>query len=373
MWHVCTLLACAASQPANCLEIVSLDDVTDVRVVASLKSEMVNELVSASNLKTLAREKLQLRLVGDKKRLGPAILGRYRIERGKLIFEPRYGLVPGQTYRAQLLDDGRMWAERDYLVPKRTTAEVATVERICPSTEVLPANCLKFYVYFSKPMREGRDIFDGIYLRDDGGKRIEDVWRRVELWTPDTRRLTLWIHPGRVKQGVNLREQFGPVLEPNRSYTLVIGSELRDADGEQLGKNYTKSFRTTAADYTRPLPQDWRIHAPAAGTHELLVIASDKPLDHALWQRCLTVKTFAGARVAGRVEIASNAATWNFTPDNRWSAHDYTIVVSPLLEDSAGNTPVRRFDTDLTQPLGPPPKLELTFRPRVIDQPTFEE
>jgi len=45
----------------------------------------------------------------------------------------------------------------------------------------------------------------------------------------DAKRLSLWIHPGRIKNGVNLREELGPVLEPNRKYTLVLsGGELRD-------------------------------------------------------------------------------------------------------------------------------------------------
>ena len=63
-------------------------------------------------------------------------------------------------------------------------------------------------------------------ILDEQGTLVEDPWRRTELWTADARRLSLWIHPGRIKNGVNLREELGPVLEPNKTYKLIIRAEV---------------------------------------------------------------------------------------------------------------------------------------------------
>src|SRR5438552_15354178 len=175
----------------------------------------------------------------------------------------------------------------------------ATVEHIYPTSDVLPANQLKFYIHFSKPMREGEAIFERIQILDEHGTLVEDPWRRTELWTADAKRLSLWIHPGRIKTGVNLREELGPVLEPNKSYTVVIRGEVEDADGQPLGKDVVKKFRTAAVDDRRPLPQDWKLTPPRAGTREALRLDFGEPLDHALMQRCIDVRDAAGKELPG--------------------------------------------------------------------------
>jgi hypothetical protein len=63
-------------------------------------------------------------------------------------------------------------------------------------------------------------------MRGPDGKDIPDPWRRTELWNEDATRLTLWIHPGRVKEGVNLREEFGAVLDPERKTYYLYGSSV---------------------------------------------------------------------------------------------------------------------------------------------------
>ena len=100
-----------------------------------------------------------------------------------------------------------------------TSAVIADSVAIFPSAEVLPANHLKFYVHFPEPMREGV-FLDYCALLDEHGQPVLEPFRETELWSDDRRRLTLWLHPGRQKAGVNLNVEFGPVLEPGRRYTL---------------------------------------------------------------------------------------------------------------------------------------------------------
>src|SRR3989442_14659761 len=106
-------------------------------------------------------------------------------------------------------------------------------------------------------MRESKAIFDKIGLLDDKGKTVVEPWRRTELWSADSRRLTLWIHPGRIKRGVGPREQEGPVLEPGRKYVLLIGADVADTDGRRIGRAFRKAFRAGAEDRERPLPERW--------------------------------------------------------------------------------------------------------------------
>src|SRR5262249_33143360 len=154
---------------------------------------------------------------------GPPILGTYRRTGATLRFVPRHALTAGQRYRAVLELGGRP-ETAEYRVPLPPPSPRPAVQVVYPTADVLPANLLKFYIHFSRPMRESRAIFDQIHILDEKGRAVSDPWRRTELWSADSKRLTLWIHPGRIKRGVGPRETEGPVLTPGRKYTLVIGA-----------------------------------------------------------------------------------------------------------------------------------------------------
>jgi hypothetical protein len=237
------------------------------------------------------------------------------------------------------------------------------VEKVYPSSDEVPANLLKFYICFSRPMRESHEIFDCFDLRKENGELVDDPWRRTELWSDDCKRLTLWIHPGRVKEGVNLREQIGPVLEPGKTYTLVIATRLLDASGLPLRKTFSKTFRVTAPVRTRPSPAEWTVFAPAAGTTHPLRVTFPRPLDHALLGRLLKVVDRQGRPVAGSAEVGTEERSWIFVPIQPWTPSDYTLRVDEHLEDLAGNTPARVFELDLTEPPAAKLPLRRVFRP----------
>ncbi|MBC8353710.1 MAG: hypothetical protein H8E66_17060 [Planctomycetes bacterium] len=346
------------------LHIESQGDGRIITVVADLREAELPARSESKNTAKHGESILTLRLVDDDGTLGAPIFGEYRRVGEQLHFTPRYRLIPEYEYRATFhaTDDRRV--SLTHLVPKRPPSKPASVTQIFPSSTVLPANHLKFYIHFSKPMREGRAIFDRIHLLDKDGDEVPDPWRRTELWTEDARRLTLWIHPGRVKTGVNLREELGPVLEPQRRYTLMIDSSLQDADGQRLGKIFKKPFATTVADRERPEPDQWQLLLPEIGTRQQLGVRFEESLDHALSRRFLEVQDSRGGIISGRIDLGESETGWSFTPNVAWSDEDYRLLVDPLLEDLAGNTPERVFDTDLTAAAQTPPVLTLPFRPR---------
>lgn len=325
---------------------------------------------------------LTLGILDAKDQPGPPILGAYQRDGAWLAFRPRRGLSAGQSYRAtlRLAPDDLRTAE--YRVPPPADEPPPTVVRVFPSSAELPANHLKFYIHFSRPMREGPGIFQRLHLLDDQGQAVPDPWRRTELWSDDGQRLTLWIHPGRVKQGVNLREEFGPALQPGRSYRLVVGADVQDLAGRPLGTEFVKTFRTTAEVRRRPLPQQFELTSPTAGSREPLRLVFPAPMDEPLLRRMLEVRmgrpgalrgeaaeadSAPGRPLAGTIRIDKNETHWLFTPEQPWAAAPHFIQVHEHLEDLAGNTPARIFDNDLEAEPGEPAQWRLPFTPRTRD------
>ncbi|MCE9561466.1 MAG: hypothetical protein K8U57_05375 [Planctomycetes bacterium] len=280
---------------------------------------------------------------------GPAMLGSYDRRRDVLIFTPRFRLTAGERYRATLTTEtGSIFAE--YRAPSKPPTKPASVAAVYPSAEEVPANLLKFYLHFSKPMREGPALFNHIKLLGEDGEEVDDPWRRTELWNADATRLTLWIHPGRIKEGVNLRDEIGPVLEPKRRYTLVVSEKLLDAEGQPLGTTFKKTFRTSDATRVAMDLKDWKLTAPKAGEKLALEVRFPSPLDHALLGRSLTVLDANGELIPGQVTVGEQERSWSFRPENAWKPGQFTLTVHERLEDLAGNTLLRPFDLNLKLP-----------------------
>ncbi|MFP6765537.1 MAG: hypothetical protein VB858_18055 [Planctomycetaceae bacterium] len=157
----------------------------------------------------------------------------------------------------------------------------------------------------------------------------------------------MWIHPGGIKQGVNLREEFGPVLQPQQKYQLVITQAVRGAAGRPLSQRYVKPFTTASADHTRPGPSRWKLDVPSSGTRDLLPIRFEKPLDQVLLQKMLKVQS--GHRgVSGTIRFSAGGTMWSFIPQAVRDSPTCPLHVDGNLEDFAGNTLRRVFNTDLT-------------------------
>jgi hypothetical protein len=333
-----------------------------IEVTATLPPKLADKLPAGKLSQEQGEALLHMHLVNDGKE-GPAIFGAYQRQGQQLVFVPTYPLLPDHLYRIRFTPPGVPAVTLDHKVPPRPPAPPAEIAKVLPSGEVLPANHLRFYVYFSRPMRGGSDIFDQIHLLDADGKEINDPWLRDELWDDDGLMLILYIHPGRIKWGVLFRWLLGPVLEPDRQYTLVISADMLDADGKKLGKDYKKKIRTTAEDRKRIDLAAWKIKSPKVAGKEALAIDFPQPMDHLGLQRFLKVTDAKGTAVAGKIEVLAGERACKFHPTEAWTAQEYTITVNERLEDVAGNTPVRPFDVDADDPVPPPQRLTLTFRP----------
>jgi hypothetical protein len=283
------------------------------------------------------------------------------------VLTPQASLTPGLTYVAAFLGSrlgpGLDDLRAEHTASVSTESSPARVTAVYPSQQEVPANLLKFYLRFSEPMAQG-EVFRHARLLDEGGKPVEQAFREVELWAEGHRRLTLWINPGRTKRALGLSESLGPVLEEHRSYTLEISPGLKDQKGRPISSGFRHPFRTAGHDRDQPRINEWAVQAPRPETREPLQVRFPEPMDHALAGRLLEVLTGLDEPVTGRIELSDDAVHWRFTPDQPWETGEYVLAAGGALEDLAGNSLLRPFETAPgkgPKPAAEPPLFRRTF------------
>lgn len=287
----------------------------------------------------------------------PAVLGDYRLDGATIRFRPMFPFDPGREYLVRVaVGEEPLFAT--VRLPARDIEPSTVVTAIFPTSDVLPENQLKLYVHFSAPMAGG-DGLPFVKLLDENGHEVVDPFLPLgdAFWDREMRRYTVFFDPGRVKQGILPNEQMGrPILEGKR-YTLVIDREWRDAQGLPLASGHRKQIIAGPPDETPIDPKRWRVHAPRAGTRDVLVVDFGEPLDRAVLLRALTVDG-----VDGSAETAENETRWVFTPAEAWSAGTYELVALALLEDLAGNQIGKPFEVDVFDRIDSPDDVPETHR-----------
>lgn len=289
----------------------------------------------------------------------PPMLGSYQTSKGGVRFIPQFGLQPGLRYRATLKTEGKPLVVR-FDVPRERTTPTTVVSHIYPSSNVLPENLLKFYLHFSASMSRG-DVYDHIHLTDAEGNEVELPFLEIdeELWSPEMRRLTLFIDPGRIKRGVKPLEDLGPSLQAGSEYTLTIDANWLDAEGLPLKEAYQKTFRVGSPDRDPPNPTQWVIAPPKANTRDPLTITFPEPMEAALAKRLIQV-----AHVVGDVRLHDDERRWVLEPKDPWSPGEYKVMVPAIIEDLAGNNIGKRFEVDIFEKIDDP-----TTKPTVVSIP----
>jgi hypothetical protein len=290
----------------------------------------------------------------------PPVGGGFEIAAKRVRFVPRYPLEPGLTYRA-VFDRGALTggprASQELIrevfpIAQGDIRPKTVVTHIYPSVGRLPENHLKFYIHFSAPMSRG-EAYRHVHLIDADGKEVENVFLELgeELWDGNQQRFTLLFDPGRVKRGLQPREELGPVLVEGRTYSLMVDADWRDAAQVALKDGAKKTFSVGPPDEKALDPAAWRIESPAAGSAEPLVVRFGEPLDHAQIERVVWVATESGQKVPGSISTSDDETCWRFTPARAWAPGRYQLVAETTLEDLAGNSIGRPFEVDEFDPV----------------------
>ena len=294
----------------------------------------------------------------------PPVAGSVEMERDAAWFVPRFPFVDGMSYTL-LVDAGdgadasRVWTIRRLA---KAAASTTRVTEIYPTASTLPFNLLRMYVQFSAPMSEGWAGSAVRVLRADTGEPLDDVFLppEPELWDPERRRLTMLLDPGRIKRGLAPNVEFGYPLADGMDVRVMVDSKFRDAGGQPLKSAAERRYRIGPALRSRIDLGGWRLIPPPAGSMDPLSVDFGRPLDHGLLRHSLRIYDDAGNRVIGDGKACMEERGWRFTPSAPWRVGTHRLAVESRLEDVAGNSPVRVFDRDVSNPEDDPPGIENT-------------
>ncbi len=304
----------------------------------------------------------------------PPVLGSYAVLDGLIRFTPMFPFDPGRNYVVTFDPFDYVEETGSPIVsivdlPPDTAAPSVRVVRIYPTTNVLPENQLKVYIYFSAPMRASNGL-PYVKLVDEVGSEVESAFLPLGevlgtgLWDPSRQRYTVFFDPGRIKQGLVLSDELGRSVTEGARYTLLIDNAWPDANGNPLTEGFQKEFRVGPPD-TEPIDLTrWDLsRLPSNSTHEPLVMSFPEPLDHGLLGRALSVITRAGDRLEGEIQISEGETRWAFIPHETWARGEYSILVSSFLEDLAGNRIGAPFEISALEPVDTRPEGDFSAIP----------
>jgi hypothetical protein len=206
---------------------------------------------------------------------------------------------------------------------------------IAPSGSSIPENLLRISVQFDAPLGGQLDMRH-VTLVDASGQTIENALLDIPLTSRDRKRVSILLHPGRIKTGVGPNLAVGPALHEGATVVLLI-------DDPQLPQPLKKSWVVGPTLSQNIDVHAWRIQAPQAGTRKPLQLAFSTALDAGSVQM-IAVASPTGGRVNGKAILIDGETGWQFTPSAPWRAGTYRIRVHPDLEDPQGNRMCSAFE-----------------------------
>lgn len=290
------------------------------------------------------------------------VLGHWVKTNGGIRFRPIVPLTPGLDFVLRTVDGDN----HAFSVPDTADRQHPEVLGVYPSGDSLPENLLKMYLRFSVPMQHIGNPIEHLRVRDESAGQEVPVFLKLEraLWNEDQTRLTLWLDPGRIKTGLIPNETSGMPLQAGHRYTMVIDTGLRSSTGQNLKSVFVKKWFTKESDRIKPNPANWKIQTPPSGSLDPLVIDLGEPLDVVLSVESLQIHSLENGPLQGKWRIHKGEEQVSFEPATPWKKGGYNIYVNPVLEDLAGNTPLRLFDA-------PIPSVKSTAPDKPVHNPAF--
>jgi hypothetical protein len=204
-----------------------------------------------------------------------------------------------------------------------------------PSGSTVPENLLHVELRFSAPLQTSLRI-EHIKLLDGHGLEIPHPFLDVLLPSADAKRVTILLHPGRVKSGVRANVAMGRALQAGSVVTLLV-------DDPALAQPIRKTWAVTVFDAKAPQPAHWTFTSPRRGSREPIVLRLDAPISSST-ESLIAIRGPDGQRVAGVIHLGDGETVWRFVPARPWRGGMHAVVTHQDLEDPAGNRPCGPFE-----------------------------
>jgi hypothetical protein len=300
-----------------------------------------------------------------------AVLGNYSIENNHLYFTPKFLPDAKINYFVTFSYPQLALLLSDEIAEQNVYTDVASFEppatsqpeviSFIPELDEVPANLLRFYVYFSSPMSLLQNPYDFITIVDKNGKELIDPFVVIPegLWNINHTRLTLLLHPGRVKQGVGPNMKQGDVLLAGNSYTLKINADWKGASGEPLKQSFSQTINATNPLRGAMNINSWALKAKVNNGIGILTVITDHPLDQPLAQRMIFLRNGEGQILPAQINFESPEQIqilWRSEGSNKLE-----LLIDPRLEDVCGNTPHYAFDLEGTERSPSQEELKIQF------------
>lgn len=212
----------------------------------------------------------------------------------------------------------------------------ASAVEVHPAGPAIPENLLRIELRFARPQRLPFDIHR-VQLFDAAGARVQNAFLDLALPSADARRITVLMHPGRVKTGVGPQLALGRALHAGSAVRLVV------EDPAGVPQAVVKEWMVTAAAPAGPQPALWDVRAPRAHTRDALIVWLRTPISSSA-EGLIAVSDGAGRRVEGHAALREGDTAWHFTPQLPWRRGGHAVVAHPDLEDPAGNRACAAFE-----------------------------
>ncbi|MFD2274337.1 hypothetical protein ACFS07_33770 [Undibacterium arcticum] len=136
--------------------------------------------------------------------------------------------------------------------------------QVTPSGDGVPENLLRIELQLDTPLASPLDMHH-VVLLDEAGAPIDDAFLDVPLHSRDGMRVSILMHPGRIKTGVGPNIALGMALHSGETVVLAI-------DDPQFPEPIRKTWVVGPALRQRIDLQRWAIRVPAAASREPLRI-----------------------------------------------------------------------------------------------------
>lgn len=330
--------------------------------VKSIKLDTLNPLLPRISVPFLKKEKLKkedvlrLYLMVEGKKAALPVYSFYSYSNEELSLIPASPLIPQGNFMVEWTSKGinnnnnenkiTLTFQTPAFIP--TDEPLVSIKEFYPVGSSIPENHFIFYALFTSPIEIKRDNLLYVDLINADGVKQSNVWTSFLLPARKNIQdyLPIMIHPGRVKQGINLgRKIRKTVIRKDEEYTVTINKEgFQDIFYRKLANSYQKTYKVTAPDYEIPYFLSQSSIVPKSPNDPLVLVFSES-MDYFSIVNGIYIhpQNLPQEKIKVAVTHDKNDSRWKFIA--LWKKGVvYTVVITTRVSDLSHNNIRNRFE-----------------------------